>query len=270
MQMGLLQDSDTASPLMQGDILKDVALYETSEDGEFATPVEGVDHVLVLSRNCNALRHTTVSVAAITELTPGSFETIGDMSLGEARRRLAAVRDGDGTPDRFYLGELPGRGPRRAVARLDLIYAIRVPERDEPRRQWIDARRVATLSDEHRRHLHVRMLLAFGREGFDDHAWLSKGDLRLLIAAGTRDQAEARKKQAGAVSRYETSTAGQGGRSAHEGRIRGMSEQVGKKGDEVQEARTALQPYLEEWQRRYGDTDPLGEPESDGPEGRDS
>ncbi len=251
--MGLIFEPEADAPLRQGDILEGVALYQTADDGEEAVPVD-VDYVLVLSRHCNAVRKSAVIVAAITEVTPEDFAKLSELSLDETRRYLAAVRDGDGTPDRFYLGPLPGREPRRACARLDLVYSIQIPENDSARREWIASRRRGTLSNEHRRHLHTSLLLAFGREGFDDYAWWPDGDLKIMIAAGKRELIEAQRKQLDIVPNYQAAALAE---KKVDEKIKGVGNQAVKATEGVNNAQDALDPCLAEWRRRHGDKDPM-------------
>jgi len=246
--VGLICPPSAGSPLRQGDLLKAPQLFETSQDGDAPSPVEGVEYVLVLSRHCNALRKPHVLVAAITEVQPEVLSTLGDSSLDETRRKLAALRDGDGTPDRFYLGTLPDREPRRAFACLDQVYVVQVPEGEQARSQWVTSRRVSTLTDAHRRQLHTRLFQAVSQEGYNDLEWWPDGDLRLAIAAGEREVAGARLQQASVVPNYEGS----------EGKkTEGVRKQAGKAAERLEKAQNALAPYRAEWTRRHGDRDPL-------------
>lgn len=246
--MGLLTQPSTDAPLRQGDILKAVQLYETADDGDGAAPVENAAYMLVISRHCNAFRNPAVLVVAITEVKPAVFDELAGKSLDSTRRALAALRDGDGSPDRFYIGPLPGHEPQRAFACLDQVYTIQAPVESSVRSSWISERRIAALTDEHRRHLHASLFLAFGREGFDDFNWWPDGDLRLAIAAGRRAVADAMQKQADIVPNYE---------GAAPKKVGAIGKQATIATSALKDAEKELEPYLVEWKRRHGDTDPL-------------
>jgi hypothetical protein len=254
--MGLIVESEVDAPLRQGDILCNILLYETADDGDAPVPVE-VEHVLVLSRHCNAARKQTVIVAAIKDITPtGFFEQLKELSLDDARRYLAAVRDGDGKPDRFYLGPLPGREVRSFTC-LDRIYSIQLPKDGSARQDWVRSRRRGTLSDEHRRHLHTTLLLAFGREGFDDYAWWPDADLKLMMDVGNKALAKAamdeadieRERQAAMVEPDEKRAAG---------RLQTNKSKAESVAKEKKQAKDALEQYLAEWERRHNDEGPVG------------
>jgi hypothetical protein len=192
-------------------------------------------------------------VAAITEKAPEIFGALAGRSLEETRRLMASLRDGDGTPDRFYLGTIPGREPRRAFARLDLVSLIKVPEEADVRKGWVSVRRIGTLSQDHRRHLHTSLFLAFGREGFDDFAWWPDDDLKIVIAAGSREVSEAKAAQAARLSNFQAASA----EDMKEKKLSGMKQESAKAAKRVEEAEEELKPYLDEWQRRRGNEDPL-------------
>lgn len=254
---GLVIEADTDAPLQQGDILKDVLLYRSAEDGE---PVAvDVSYVLVISRNCNAVRKPTVTVAVVTEMTPEEFKELKTYTLDRTRRYLAALRDGDGSPDRLYLGSLLGRSPYRAFAHLDLMYSIDVPTEDDARQRWISQHRCGALSGDHRRHLHATILVAFGREGHDDLTWWPDDDLKLMIAAGQRDVSNAQLVQADATAEFQSAPVGAPTTSrVTTVKLNAAGEKAAKSMDKVQEANNALKPYLEEWERRYPGVNPLG------------
>lgn len=255
--MGLIVDHDPDAPLRQGDILQDITVYSTADNGTDDPKPVNVQYLLVISRNCNAFREKTITVAAVLGVSREEFSKIHEKSLDEVRKNLAALRDGDGMPDAFYLGPMPGRETGRSMARLDLIFSIEVPDDSDKRKQWISKHRIATLSNEHRRHLHIRMLTAFGREGFDDFAWWPDSDLKIAIAAGKRSLSEAEKKEAEAVCEHEAARAEIGKEGSESKKIENLDKKRKNASAEVDAQKSALAPYIDEWKRRNGDIDPL-------------
>jgi hypothetical protein len=252
--MGLIVQPLVEEPLRQGDILENVLLYETAAERDEAVPIL-FDHVLVLSRNCNAVREQTVIVAAIDQVTPPDFlARLDNPSLDQLRQRIATVRDGDGNPDRFYLGPLPG-SERRVFALLDRIYAIQVPEKEPARQEWVRVHRRATLSNDHRRHLHVSLLLAFGREGFDDFAWWPDADLKLMINVGKKALAKTSGLEAD-IERERQAAIAEPNEKKSEGQLKDNAHKAQNVASEKEKTKKALAPYVAEWKRRHNE-DPL-------------
>ena len=92
------------------------------------------------------------------------------------------MRDGSLSPDRFYLGPLPGT-EQRLVAQLDAAATLELPE-PPSLQEWLAEARVATLEGDARRALSTRIYWAFARVGFDDHEWLPDPELRAVCEAG--------------------------------------------------------------------------------------
>ena len=184
--MPILLPSDKGTPLAQGDLLEPGRVYATSPDGR----PEGTDYlyVLVLSRDCNAIRNESVVVAPVKEFgTEPPFgkekgktkEEQPKLSFDKALAYLRELRDGALTPDSIYLGHLPGE-TQRLTARLDEIATIQVPT-DEGRAGWVEEHRRARLHGDFIRALPVRVFASITQVGFDDHTWLPDDDLDIVI-----------------------------------------------------------------------------------------
>ncbi|MEI8257821.1 MAG: hypothetical protein WCJ30_19265 [Deltaproteobacteria bacterium] len=173
--------------LAQGDLLKNVPLFVTASDGE--PEVEQNCHALVLSRDCVAL-HKGKVVAATVRVSQLEFPAPEDATFGSVLDLLTAIRDGDGTPDRFYLGSLPGSSTGRLMAHLDELVTIKLPEDEAAKRAWWSERRVARLNHDFIRALPVRVFQSLARVGFDDVEWLPTPDLDQLLHAGNAELAK--------------------------------------------------------------------------------
>jgi hypothetical protein len=182
--MPILELPRPETPLSQGDILSGVRLFATQgsweEKGGQAVAAR-FELSVVLSRPCVAAHKKHVIVAGVAKYPDAvpkgldSFEKVLDF--------LTSARDGLGSPDVFYLGQLPQRSGR-FCARLDALHTIEVPEEREARTRFLMERRVATLSPDFARDLHLRLFSSFASLGFDDHRWLSTEDLQWLVSEG--------------------------------------------------------------------------------------
>jgi hypothetical protein len=186
--MPILETPAADAPLSQGDILVGVRLYLT-QGADAPDGGDGVylktDMCMVLSRPCSASHKKAVIVAAVEKYKVGvpkdldSFDKVLDF--------LTKLRDGHGSPDVFYLGQLPGRADGRFAARLDSLHTVEVPQEAAVRRAFLAQRRAYSLNGEFARDLHLRVFGAFASLGFDDQSWLSDDDLNWLVQAGERD-----------------------------------------------------------------------------------
>lgn len=182
------------APLSQGDILHGVNLYGTARtwvDGGGDASLRGPKMCIVLSRSCSVAHKPRVVVSAVEKYPdsmPSDVESFGDM-----RNYLTDMRDGLGIPDVFYLGQLPDRSGR-FCCRFDGLHTIELPADDDARQEFTATRRIASLSVEFLRHLHLRLFQAFANMGFDDFAWLSDADLDLLVSKGESDILAVEKK----------------------------------------------------------------------------
>src|SRR5262249_28021750 len=173
----IIQTSPADAPLTQGDILSGVTLFATKgswEDKGGQAAVTRFDLCLVLSRPCVAAHKKHVVVAGVAKYPDAVPKGID--SFDKVLDFLTGARDGGGSPDVFYLGQLPGLAGR-FCARLDSLHTIEVPEGAEQRVRFLAARRLATLQPDFARDLHLRVLNAFANLGFDDYRWPATEDL---------------------------------------------------------------------------------------------
>ncbi len=182
--MPILTDAKIDAPLTQGDLLTGLCLYATGDDwakcGGSIERLEKCDLCLVISRPCVARHKSTIVVAAVkaADQDLGDIETFEDV-----RRSLNRLRDGHGLPDRFYLGQIPGRSGGRYFALLDSLHSVTVPPIPELE-EFLKTGRIATLSEDFRRDLHLRLFSAMANLGFDDSGWYSDQDLDWLVQKG--------------------------------------------------------------------------------------
>jgi hypothetical protein len=157
-----------------------VETYRTCADGAPAPTRR--DLVLVLSRPCNAERDDHVVVAPIVS---GALPLIkGAESPAELLRAFLRIRDGEGAPDRFYLGAIGAQDSARYVAKLDELYTLDVPRESSERALFLTRHRRHRLAPPFARDMHLRLFRAFASLGFDDVAWWSDADLELVVARG--------------------------------------------------------------------------------------
>ncbi len=193
-QVPIIVPARAGSELQQGDILKGRLTYFTgsTEDEPPSAKKKKPDFLLVLSRDCSAIRDDIVSVLPVVEYKLSKAED----DFEHLRRVLEVDRDGGRTPDLLYLGPI---GETRYAARLSTPFAIEVPLGAD-RQSWVDAQRVARLERDFVEHLHSRIFTAFARKGFDDQGWLPKEDLDVLVRRGKSDilalEAEVAKNEA--------------------------------------------------------------------------
>ena len=249
-----LVDYHVEGPLRQGDLLKGLTLYRCDPDGD---PVALDDTMgVVVSRHCNALRAQTVLVAAIRQYRGNDLQSIaqGEPSLDEMRRRFDALRNGDGQPDSFYLGTLRDHHNARFAARLDSIHAVEVPTDAAERDNWIESRRFARLSDEHRRHLHVRLFAAISSEGFDDLQWWADEDLEMIVLSGRRAIRQAEAQRDDVAMKLQLIDSESLLPKQMEKKRTGLCHEQAKAIQGLKDCQEALRPYEEELRRRGKDT----------------
>jgi len=102
---------------------------------------------------------------------------------------LTNLRDASGSPDVFYLGQMPDLEGRYS-ARLDSLHTIQIPE-EANQRAFTDQKRVGRLHDDFVRDLHTRIFRAFSTLGFDDNRWMSTQDLTWMVFRGRQEILEA-------------------------------------------------------------------------------
>lgn len=234
---------EPGASLAQGDILKDVVVGVTAEDGRLVADAT-CKFVLVVSRHCNAVRDSTITVAPVVQQRARpSSEAPKEPTLDSMRRTLMANAEGGVVYDNFYLGPLD-ESNARYTARLATLVSIRVPADTAVRQQWIAARRVGRLHIDFIHDLHFRLFAAYARLGFDDHAWFPDADLAMLISAGQREVAELQSAIASAELAYQEQES--------EGRVpaKQQQEQIAKKKHSLAELQDKLAPYIAEHQHR--------------------
>jgi len=226
--------------LLQGDILQGVGLYATAcswrdDGGESAKAPHKL--CLVLSRPCVAMHKRTVVVAGIKKYSDAVPKDA--KSFKQVREFLTNVRDGVGSPDLFYLGQLPER-EGRFCARLDELYCVQVPPKPETLSIFLRERRIGTLHAEFARDLHIRVFMAFASLGFSDESWLPDRDLDWLVQAGNREISEAEVELNKAMQEKASQEA--------DGKTyRGETENLERR---VASLRSQVQPYVDEKSRR--------------------
>lgn len=147
-------------------------------EGEPVTPKKTPRYVLVLSRNCKAIRASHIIVCPVF---PQRLTDLGE-TYKEAKTQLAALRDGARTQDRdrVYLGTIDEHN-HRCAAHLDEVYTLEIPPDPEGRQRYVRDRRMFSLDDEFIYDLHARLFNSFARRGFDDLSWYSDKDLEYLL-----------------------------------------------------------------------------------------
>lgn len=187
--MPIIEPHVTAEPLNQGDLLRGMKLFLTGKT-DALTGGESVaykhDHCLVLSRPCVIAHKKSVVVAAVeklSSLTPADIKT-----LNRAIDFLTQLRDGNDSPDVFYLGQLFGKESEgRFAARFDSIHTIEVPQKPDLRTAFVEKHRFAKLHIDFQRDLHTRLFQSFATLGFDDISWFSDTDLNFVVEMGNAE-----------------------------------------------------------------------------------
>ena len=141
---------------------------------------------MVISRPCTVFHKRQIIVAAIERFSQPPPRELN--TLVKVRQFLEQLRDGFGSPDRFYLGQQIPNYPQegRFFARLDSLHTVKLPPSEELTRV-VAARRIATLSEDFRRDLHRRVFSAVEELGFADYGWYPDQDLEWLIAIGRQE-----------------------------------------------------------------------------------
>ena len=106
----------------------------------------------------------------------------------KAKKYLSRLRDGNGSPDVFYLGQLYGKESEgRFAARFDSIHTIEVPQKPDLRTAFVEKHRFAKLHVDFQRDLHTRLFQSFATLGFDDISWFSDADLTFVVEMGNAE-----------------------------------------------------------------------------------
>jgi hypothetical protein len=241
--MPILRLPNNDDPLTQGDILQDLHLYATGSDwadGGSPERLEGYDLSLILSRPCVIVHKPQIVVAAVKGIKeePQDVET-----FEKVREFLTQLRDGQRRPDRFYLGQIPDYPAGRYYAHLDSLHSVAVPPRAEVYK-FLKVGRIATLTKDFRRDLHVRIFSAVANLGFDDFGWYSDEDLKWLVPKGREKlqqmKTELEKKQAKLAQLQASGTA------KDDRHIEGLEQDIGSHKRKVEEFEQELKGYEEE------------------------
>lgn len=180
--MPIIESCHAKNPITQGDVLQHVPLHRTLiAEGEPKSVQSKSPLCMVISRPCGIAHKQDLLVAEIVKYNqsvPKGVET-----FKHALDFLRTQRDGVGSPDCFYLGEIPNN-EGRFVARLDALFTLSVTDNSK----LLDYR-IATLNADFQRDLHLRVFNAIASLGFDDVDWLPTSDLEFLKQIGDRELA---------------------------------------------------------------------------------
>lgn len=238
--MAILRSADPDAPLQQGDLLDDVVTATADEERPHCSK-PGM--VLVVSRNCRAIRSGHVIVARVVKKPLAGLKEEAE-SLEDLIGFFTQLRDGDGRPDTFYLGELEAGSTDRYVAKFDQLFTIKVPEAAEDRAVYLKKRRRFSLTKEFAHDLHQRLFRAFASLGFDDEAWFTDADLKLLVGYGESQLSKLEAEIASATSRREVVVTS-GGNKREEKELGKSIEHAESKAKTLREELAPLQAEVE-------------------------
>jgi len=242
--MPIIEPPSDSQQLLQGDVLQGVRLYATgrswADDGGTSRQ-SSHKFCLVLSRPCVAQHKKTVIVAAIEKYDDKVPKDVD--SFTKVCAFLTAMRDGVGSPDRFYLGQLPGK-QGRFCARLDALHCIEVPSEQQELSPFLRKRRIGTLNIDFVRDLHLRVFAAFASLGFNEESWLPDDDLNWLVKIAEQEVKEAELELQKA--RAEKAGRDAEGKQYAEGKIRQLEARVAS-------LQNQIQPYANEKSLREQD-----------------
>ena len=247
--MPILETPKNDDPLAQGDILHGVALYATGNDWAETkgSPelLQTIDLCLVISRPC-VLRHknqiVVAAVKAKVEKVPTEIDT-----FDKVLTFLNQLRDGHGSPDRFYLGQIPDLPSGRYYSHLDSLHSVAVPEAKELA-AYLCSHRVARLSNTFCRDLHVRLFSTFANLGFNDVEWFSDSDLKWLVDLGLGECSRKRTELDG--KNADLSSLQASGAAINSKHTESIRTAIVKLSKEVDDIKAKLSPYEEELRRR--------------------
>ena len=181
--MPIIESVHVDDPITQGDVLQNVPLHRTLiADSEPRSVQSKSPLCMVISRPCGIAHKDDLLVAEIEKYDQSVPK--GVESFAEALDYLQTQRDGTSSPDRFYLGEIPGKDGRY-VARLDALFTLSVKDKAN-----LLGFRIAGLNPDFQRDLHLRVFSAIASLGFDDVDWLPTADLEFLKTIGEGELAK--------------------------------------------------------------------------------
>jgi hypothetical protein len=230
-------------PMEQGDVLGEIQTYVADHMSSDPAPIMDEGLVLVISRPCNALRSKRLVVAEVVKRSLAGLK--GAETLREIKVFFVTVRDGDGTPDTFYLGELEP-GPDRYFAKLDSLRTIQVPDDEGARQAFIKRHRRFKLNPEFARDLHVRIFKAYASLGFDDDGWWTDADLDLSCRKGEADVAALRAAVQALEAQLDVLKTAEGSKKE----LKQNEEQLKEKRGALASAEKELDPLLIELKKR--------------------
>ena len=164
--------------LDQGDVLAGIA---TCISPTSPRPVQAKmrDFVVVVSRTCNALRDSLIVVAPVVTVNISALREIESPS--DLIAAYVKIRNGDGAPDQFYIGEIAPHLKRFAV-KFSELYTIEIPTEPQARASFVADHRKYRLDPSFVRDMQLRLFRAFASSGFDDEEWWSRDDLDLVCS----------------------------------------------------------------------------------------
>lgn len=176
--MTILVAPEPNAPLSQGDVLRFSGLLSWTDRDGSPSSKNDIKFLLVVSRNCRAIRAPRVLVCPIvpTRLVNDGLGT----TYKEVKEHLSSIRDGASNPDRFYLGELDITGHRYA-AHLDEIYLVELPTAEDERSEYLAQHRVCTLDRDFLHDLHAR----FSMPSHDRDLATSRGTRREISSCSS-------------------------------------------------------------------------------------
>jgi len=181
--MPIIESCHADNPITQGDVLQNVLLHRTLIADSDPKSVQSKSPLcMVISRPCGIAHKQDLLVAEIVKYNqsvPKGVET-----FKQALDFLRTQRDGVGSPDCFYLGEIPNH-EGRFVARLDALFTLAIADKSK-----LLNYRIAALNVDFQRDLHLRVFNAIASLGFDDVDWLPTSDLKFLRQIGDRELAD--------------------------------------------------------------------------------
>lgn len=197
--MPILVPITNKEELRQGVLLntEGVTFYHTGPEGQIQR--QEYPYVLVVSRDCHAVRRDWLMVAPIKTkefkdaLKDHERYRNGDVSRYDwykmFKRLLESCRDGTGynngqiTPGWFYLGYNDALG-KRIFADLSEIFIMH--RKATPEGVSILEMMVSQLSADFKAHLHSQIFNTIAKSGFEDYGWFDTSDLQELVAYGER------------------------------------------------------------------------------------
>ena len=120
---------------------------------------------------------------------------------------------------------------------------IGVPEGAAARTQWVKELRIAHLTFEHLRAMHIRLLRTYSMEGYSDLEWWPDLDLQILVSHGEGQIARLKNE----IASSERDLAFPGKQKREE---KGRADKLKKKQAELSALSKKIQPYIDEAKRR--------------------